>query len=45
MKIKTNKRLVALLVTVLVFSSILIPTVFAADNLTTIKGWFADIKI
>lgn len=45
MKRKTNRKLVVLLVTVLVFSSILIPTVFAADNLTTIKGWFADIKI
>lgn len=42
MKGKMNKKLVILIATILVIGS---STVFAADNLTTLKGWFADIKI
>ena len=45
MKRRINKWLVVFIATVIVFGSFLVPTGFAADNLTTIKGWFADIKI
>lgn len=45
MKIKINKKVVVLLVAVFMLGSLLAPTGFAAENLTTIKGWFANIKI
>lgn len=39
---KMNRKVLLFVVAILVIGS---STVFAADNLTTLKGWFADIKI
>ena len=42
---KTNKQLIALIITFFIFGLSFTSTGMAANNISTIKGWFADIKI
>lgn len=44
MNFKFNKK-VSIVMLVLLLSLALVSTAFAADNLTTLKAWFGDIKI
>ncbi|SHE82601.1 Copper amine oxidase N-terminal domain-containing protein [Tissierella praeacuta DSM 18095] len=45
MKKKIGRKQVLFIVTMVIMSSLLVPTVFAADTYATLKGVFADIKI
>lgn len=45
MKKKIGKKQVLFIVTIVILSSFLVSTVFAADTYATLKGVFADIKI